>query len=238
MCLPQQNTFQHNWLSKEPLTFHFTLHKASPLKLIHIYERIQYGFSNILMVSYWPFPSSFLSSQHITTEVFPVIILFRTSVPEIPPILLCTLQWSLIGRPRGLGALTRKEFHRKLTSWNFGVLITSILIPYSSISLVYGSTCSLLVLFYYKCLLRLNSDIAKPSPVFQRPRKSLKPTNLEFSRNSMRRLSNLLLVETVRVIRHCKERSWNSSGLVCRVFTWDNRQSYLDKGIHNGLVNR
>ena len=23
MCLPQQNTIQHNWLSKEPLSFHF-----------------------------------------------------------------------------------------------------------------------------------------------------------------------------------------------------------------------
>ena len=77
---------------------------------------------------------------------------------------------------------------RKLTSWNFGVLITCILIPYPRVSLVYGSMCSLLVLFYYKCLLRLNSDIAKPLPVFQRPRKSLKPTNWEFSRNSVRRL--------------------------------------------------
>jgi hypothetical protein len=58
----------------------------------------------------------------------------------------------------------------------------------SRVSLVYGSMCSLLVLFYYKCLLRLNSDLAKPSPVFQRPRKSLKLTNSEFSRNSVRRL--------------------------------------------------
>jgi hypothetical protein len=24
MCLPQQNSIQHNWLSKEPLSFHFT----------------------------------------------------------------------------------------------------------------------------------------------------------------------------------------------------------------------
>jgi hypothetical protein len=23
MCLPQQNTIQHNWISKEPLSFHF-----------------------------------------------------------------------------------------------------------------------------------------------------------------------------------------------------------------------
>jgi hypothetical protein len=68
------------------------------------------------------------------------------------------------------------------------ILITHILIPYPCISLVYGSTCSLLVLFHYKCLLRLNSDIAKPLPVFQHPRKSLKLTNLEFSRNSVRRL--------------------------------------------------
>jgi hypothetical protein len=59
----------------------------------------------------------------------------------------------------------------------------------SLLVLVYGSPCSLLVLSYYKCLLRLNSDIAKPSPEFQRPRKTLKPTNLEFSRNSVRKLS-------------------------------------------------
>jgi hypothetical protein len=48
-------------------------------------------------------------------------------------------------------------------SWNFGILITRIVLPYPRVSLVYGSTCSLLVLSYYKCLLRLNSDIAKPS---------------------------------------------------------------------------
>jgi hypothetical protein len=76
----------------------------------------------------------------------------------------------------------RQRVSQKLTSWKFGILITRILIPYPCVSLVYGSTCSLLVLFYYKCLLRLNSDIAKPSPVFQSPRKSLKLTNLEFSK--------------------------------------------------------
>jgi hypothetical protein len=68
------------------------------------------------------------------------------------------------------------------------LLITCILIPYPHVSLVYGSTCSLLVLFYYKCLLRLNSDIGKPPPVFQRPRKCLKPLSLEFITNSVRML--------------------------------------------------
>jgi hypothetical protein len=106
---------------------------------------------------------------------------------SFPPLLIRTLQWSLPGRPRGLEALMRQRVSEKLTSWNLGILITCILIPYPWVSLVYGSTCSLLVLFYYKCLLRLNSDIAKPSPVFQHPKKSLKPTNLEFSRNSVRR---------------------------------------------------
>jgi hypothetical protein len=43
-----------------------------------------------------------------------------------------------------------KEFQGNSTSWNPGILIT--LIPYPRISLVYGSTCSLSVLFYYKCL--------------------------------------------------------------------------------------
>jgi hypothetical protein len=75
----------------------------------------------------------------------------------------------------------RQRVSRKLTSWNFGILITRIFLPYPCVSLVYGSMCSLLVLSYYKCLFRLNSDIAKPSPVFQCPRKSLKPTNLESS---------------------------------------------------------
>ena len=42
---------------------------------------------------------------------------------------------------------------------NFGILITRILIPYPRVSLVYGFMCSLLVLSYYKCLIRLNSDI-------------------------------------------------------------------------------
>jgi hypothetical protein len=42
----------------------------------------------------------------------------------------------------------------------------------------------------------------------------------------------------MKLIRHYKEQSWNSSGLVCRVFTWDNNQSYPDKRIHNGLWNR
>jgi hypothetical protein len=68
------------------------------------------------------------------------------------------------------------------------VLITCIFLPYPCVSLVYGSMCSLLVLSYYKCLLKLNSDITKPSPMFQRPRKTLKLTNLEFSRNSVRKL--------------------------------------------------
>ena len=67
---------------------------------------------------------------------------------------------------------TRQRVSRKLTSWSLAFSLTHILIPYSRVSLVYGSTCSLLVLSYYKCLSRLNSDIAKPSPVFQLPRKS------------------------------------------------------------------
>ena len=69
--------------------------------------------------------------------------------------------------------LTRQRVSRKLTSWSLVFSLTHTLIFHSRVSLVYGSTCSLLVLSYYKCLLRLNSDIAKPSPVFQRPRKSL-----------------------------------------------------------------
>jgi hypothetical protein len=96
-------------------------------------------------------------------------------------LVLGTLQCSLLGRPRGLKALMRQRVSQKLNLLEPGVLITCILISYPRVSLVYGSTCSLLALFYYKCLLRLNSHIAKPWPLFQHPRKSLKPTNLEFS---------------------------------------------------------
>ena len=79
---------------------------------------------------------------------------------------------SLTGR-EAWKPLTRQRVLWKLTSWSLAFSLTHILIFYSRVSLVYGSTCSLLVLSYYKCLLRLNSDIAKPSPVFQHPRKSL-----------------------------------------------------------------
>ena len=96
---------------------------------------------------------------------------FLTS--SFPFSVLCTLQCSLLDKPRSLEALMRQRVSEKLTSWNLGILITRILITYPRLSLVYGSMCSLLVLPYYKCLLGLNSDIAKPSPVFQCPRKSL-----------------------------------------------------------------
>ena len=68
--------------------------------------------------------------------------------------------------------LTRQRVSRKLTSWSLAFSLTHMLIPYTRVSLVYGPTCSLLV-FSYKCLLILNSDIAKPSPLSQHPRKSL-----------------------------------------------------------------
>jgi hypothetical protein len=101
--------------------------------------------------------------------------------------MLRTLQWSLLGRLRGLGAFMMQRVSRKLTSWNFDTLKTyAHTLPRNS--LVYGSMCSLLVLSYYKYLLRLNSDIAKPWSVFQCPRKYVMLTNLEFSRNSVRRL--------------------------------------------------
>jgi hypothetical protein len=80
--------------------------------------------------------------------------------------------------------LTRQRVSGKLTSWSLVSSLTHTLIFYSPVSLVYGSTCSLLVLFYSKCLLRLNSDIAKPSPVFQHSYKVLEQImGLEFSKN-------------------------------------------------------
>jgi hypothetical protein len=50
------------------------------------------------------------------------------------------------------GSTRRQGVSRKLNLLEPGILITCILIPYPHVSLVYGSTCSLLVLFYYKCL--------------------------------------------------------------------------------------
>jgi hypothetical protein len=97
-------------------------------------------------------------------------------------IVMCTSWTSVAATHSGRVSLTdreawkplkRQRVSQKLTSWSLAFSLTRILIFYSRVSLVYGSTCSLLVLSYYKCLLRLNSDIAKPSPVFQRPRKSL-----------------------------------------------------------------
>ena len=45
-----------------------------------------------------------------------------------------------------------KEFHGNLASWNLGIPIAHMLQTYPGVSLVYGSVCSLSVLFYYKCL--------------------------------------------------------------------------------------
>jgi hypothetical protein len=78
-----------------------------------------------------------------------------------------------------------KEFHRNslLESGVLSTLILYTLIFHSRVSLVYGSTYSFLVLPYYKCLLRLNSDIAKASV----PR-SQKPPSLESCEKAARKL--------------------------------------------------
>ena len=47
-----------------------------------------------------------------------------------------------------------KEFHGSSPPGVLAFSLTHILIPHSCVSLVYGSMCSLLVLSYYKCLLR------------------------------------------------------------------------------------
>ena len=57
--------------------------------------------------------------------------------------------------------LMRQKSFTETHSWSLAFSLTHTLIFHSRVSLVYGSTCSLLVLSYYKCLLRLNSDIAK-----------------------------------------------------------------------------
>ena len=82
-------------------------------------------------------------------------------------------------------SLMRQRASRKLSSWSLAFPLTHTLIFHSRVSLVYGSTCSLLVLSYYKCLLRLNSDIAKAfCQCSNSPRTSLSKTmGLKFSKN-------------------------------------------------------
>jgi hypothetical protein len=69
--------------------------------------------------------------------------------------------------------------------WSLAFSLTHTLIFHSHVSLVYGSTHSLLALPYYKCLLRLDSDIAKDfRQCSNSPRTSLSKTmSLKFSKN-------------------------------------------------------
>ena len=87
----------------------------------------------------------------------------RTSVP---PRTLVESAW----QAEAWKLLMKQKSFTETRSWSLAFSLTHTFIFYSQVSLVYGSTCSLLVLSYYKCLLRLNS---KSSPVFQLPRKSL-----------------------------------------------------------------
>ena len=66
----------------------------------------------------------------------------------------------LLDRLNSLGATREEEFHGNSPPGALAFSFTHILIPYSRVSLVYGTKSSLLI-FYYKCLLRLNSDIVK-----------------------------------------------------------------------------
>ena len=79
----------------------------------------------------------------------------------------------------------RQRASRKLSSWSLAFPLTHTLIFHSRVSLVYGSTCSLSVFSYYKCLLCLNSDIAKAfCQCSNSPRTSLsKAMGLKFSKN-------------------------------------------------------
>ena len=82
-------------------------------------------------------------------------------------------------------SLMRQRASRKLSSWSLAFPLTHTLIFHSRVSLVYGSTCSLSVFSYYKCLLCLNSDIAKAfCQCSNSPRTSLsKAMGLKFSKN-------------------------------------------------------
>jgi hypothetical protein len=81
--------------------------------------------------------------------------------------------------------LTRQKSFTETRSWSLAFSLTHTLIFHSHASLVSGSTCSLLVLSYYKCLLRLNSDIAKAlRQCSNSPRTLLNKTmGLKFSKN-------------------------------------------------------
>jgi hypothetical protein len=92
------------------------------------------------------------------------------------------LQSSQLDKTRGLKATLRQKSFIETRSWSLAFSLTHTLIFHSRVSLVYGSTCSLLVLSYYKCLLRLNSDIAKVSVPTGLEQWSLSKTlGLEFS---------------------------------------------------------
>ena len=82
-------------------------------------------------------------------------------------------------------SLMRQRASRKLSSWSLAFTLTHTLIFHSRVSLVYGSTCYLSVFSYYKCLLRLNSDIANAfCQCSNSSRTSLSKTmGLKFSKN-------------------------------------------------------
>ena len=84
----------------------------------------------------------------------------RSQLLNMPP--YATHSGQQLDKLRGLEATHEAEEFHGNSLLDSGVL-THTLIFHSHVSLVYGSTCSLLVLSYYKCLLRLNSDIAKAS---------------------------------------------------------------------------
>jgi hypothetical protein len=67
-----------------------------------------------------------------------------------------------------------KEFQGNSRLGALAFSFTHILIPYSRVSLVYGTTNSLLVLFYYKSFLRLNSEIVKSPQCSKLPEAELR----------------------------------------------------------------
>ena len=117
---------------------------------------------------------------------------------------------------RSVSTQQGKEFHGNSPPGALAFSFTHILIVYSRVSLVYGSMSSLLI-FYYKCLLRLNSVI-----VFQGP-SSLQTWNLSLksSRTAERKLPIQLL------IKHYKD---SSSELVYKIFTKDSSNSHPNEG--------
>jgi hypothetical protein len=122
--------------------------------------------------AWWhPRQSESCCHQGLPALTTPKVLYCHTPSSEV-----CLTGWEAWEHSRGI------EFQGNSPPGALAFSLTCILIPYSRVSLGYGSTCSLLVLSYYKCLLILNSDIARAFTSVSRLQ------SLESGRNAVRKL--------------------------------------------------